>query len=184
MLFGLIFKTCVVLYENGDEVISMIFNASGTNNVNWFSQARLISSPWNDLKTSNGLQHFDIVGWYSRFFEVSGPYITCQNDSGWMIITGGSCEWETRVDVPGIQYSKLANNVSWNDYGKNHWERQLLNFPSTHFQNYLSETIVLQKPKQPVLPKTRVSSPQGQKPHFRNHRSYCGGLFVIRKQRK
>ena len=120
MLFGLIFKTRVVLYENGDEVVSMNFNASGTNNVNWFSQARLISSLWNDLKTSNGLQHFDIVGSWSRFFEVSGPYTTCQNDSGWMIITGGSCEWETRVDVPGIQYSKLANNVSWNDCGKNH----------------------------------------------------------------
>jgi len=110
-------ETRVVLYENGDEVVSMKFNASGTNNVNWFSQARLISSPWNGLKTSHGLQHFDIVGSWSRFFEVTGPYSICQNDSGWMIITGGSCEWETRVDIPGIQYSKLANNVSWNDYG-------------------------------------------------------------------
>ena len=72
----------MVLYENGDEVASMKFNASGTNRVNWFSQKNLVSSPWNDLKNASNLWRFNITGSSSRFFEISFPYGRCKYDSG------------------------------------------------------------------------------------------------------
>ena len=109
----------MVVYKNGNEVASMKFNATGTNSVNWFSQENLDSSPWNDLKNASNLQHFDITGSYSRFFEISGPYGECGDDSGWMIITGGSCNWETRSTKPGILYSELGSAVKWEADGKN-----------------------------------------------------------------
>ncbi|KAL9970508.1 hypothetical protein ACROYT_G022894 [Oculina patagonica] len=108
----------VVLYENGNEVVSLKFNAGGTNNLNWFSQENLISSPWSDLKTAANLQHFDLTGSYGRYIEISRPYSHCNTDSGWLVITSvNDCDWETRVPVQSIQYSKLGNSVVWNDYG-------------------------------------------------------------------
>ncbi len=109
----------MVLYENGNEVVSLKFNAGGTNNLNWFSQENLISSPWSDLKTAQNLQHFDLTGSYGRYIEISKPYSHCSTDSGWLVITSVTdCAWETRVPVQSIQYSKLGNSVVWDDYGK------------------------------------------------------------------
>ncbi|KAJ7340356.1 Saccharopine dehydrogenase [Desmophyllum pertusum] len=78
----------VVLYENGNELISLKFNASGTNNMDWFSQVNLISSPWSDLKTATNNNKFDIIGrLLDRYFELSGPYTGCDSDTGWLVIT-------------------------------------------------------------------------------------------------
>ena len=109
----------MVLYENGNEVASMKFNASSTNSVNWFTQKNLVSSPWNDLKNANYLGRFDITGAASRFFEINGPYNACYTDSGWMVITGRVCNWETRYTVPVILYSKLGSAVKWEVDGEN-----------------------------------------------------------------
>ena len=109
----------MVLYENGNEVFSMKFNASGTNSVNWFSQKNLVLSPWNDLKNGINVVHFDITGSHSRFFEITETYHgPCVGDSGWMIITGAGCSWETRYTKPGILYSKLGSAVKWEVDGK------------------------------------------------------------------
>ena len=114
----LAFQVRVVLYENGNEVVSMKFDASGTNRVTWFSQKNLVSSPWNDLKYANNLQHFDITGTSNRFFEISGPYGQCDSDYGWVTITGRDCRWETRYTQPGILYSKRGSAVKWEVDGK------------------------------------------------------------------
>lgn len=83
----------------------------------WFSLANLIWSPWNDLN-SNSLQHFRIVGDFSRYFEVSGHYGSCSTDTGWLIIASSTeCEWESRLAAPNIQYSKLKTRVDREDYG-------------------------------------------------------------------
>ena len=114
----LAFQVRVVLYENGNEVVSMKFDASGTNRVNWFSQKNLVSSPWNDLKYANNLQYFDITGSSNRFFEICGPYGHCHKDRGWVTITGRVCLWETRYTQPGILYSKRGGAVTWEVDGK------------------------------------------------------------------
>ena len=107
-----------MLYQNGHEVVSLKFNTTGTNNLDWFSQERLISSPWNDLKTAPQLQTFGIVGFFSRFFEITLSYNTCGFDAGWLIIVHTDCSWENRVPAQSIQFSKLSTAVTWSDYGK------------------------------------------------------------------
>ncbi|CAH3020667.1 unnamed protein product [Porites evermanni] len=46
----------VALYKNGNEVLSIVFNATNSDKENWFSADRVTFSPWEDL-TSN-LRHF------------------------------------------------------------------------------------------------------------------------------
>ena len=108
----------VVLYENGNEVLFLKFSANGTNRFNWFSQANLISSPWNDLKRATNLRHFDIIGSHSRSFEISASYGGCDHDYGWLSITAADCSWETRVVKPAPQYSKQTYKTNAKDYGK------------------------------------------------------------------
>ena len=111
----------MVFYENGVEVISLKFNATGTDNWNWFSQTNLISSPWNDLKTSSTAR-FGIIGPIvnDRYFEFSSaPYGRCATDSAWMIVTHHPvCAWDKRSPHPSIQYSKLATKAVLDDFGK------------------------------------------------------------------
>ena len=107
-----------MLYEKGNEVVALKLHASGTDRLDWFSQANLISSPWNDLTTAANLLIFNMTGYWSRYFEITKSYGGCSGDVGWLVITGGGCAWETRVAIPSIQYSKLGNAVVWDNYGK------------------------------------------------------------------
>lgn len=107
-----------MLYEEGNEVVSLKFNTTdGRKKVDWFSQANLISSPWNDLRAAANLLIFNITGEWNRYFEITKSYGGCSADVGWLVITGGGCPWETRTAIPSIQYSKLGNAVVWEDYG-------------------------------------------------------------------
>ena len=107
-----------MLYEKGNEVVSLKFKAAGTSKVDWFSQANLISSPWNDLTTAANLLIFDITGEANRYFEITKSYGGCGSDAGWLVITGAGCSWETRIAIPSIQYSKLGNAVVWENFGR------------------------------------------------------------------
>ena len=107
-----------MLYQNGNEVVCLKFNATDTNRLDWFSQENLISSPWNDLTSTADLLFFNMTGGWNRYFEISKSYGGCSSDVGWLVITGGDCPWETRVAIPSIQYSKLVNAVVWQDHGK------------------------------------------------------------------
>ena len=107
-----------MLYEKENEVISLKLNATGTNRLDWFSQANLISSPWNDLTSTANLLFFNMTGGWNRYFEITKSCGGCSADVGWLVITGGGCPWETRIAIPSIQYSKLGNAVVWENYGK------------------------------------------------------------------
>ncbi|XP_035685377.1 uncharacterized protein LOC118421981 [Branchiostoma floridae] len=54
-------KVKVVLETSGDEDVEMIFNGENTDKSSWFSQSRLLSSPWTDLP-----------GETANFFSVEG----------------------------------------------------------------------------------------------------------------
>ena len=98
----------------------MSFNAVGTNRRNWFSQAKLLSSPWTDLKTASHLQHFDITGSHKRYFEITHNYGGCDNDQGWLVVGNGECPWERdgSSNSSSIRFSKLRTETNWNHFGK------------------------------------------------------------------
>lgn len=105
----------MVLYENDVEVVSLESSAVGTNNLDWFSRANLISSPWLDLKTAPAV-NFGLFG--VRNFEVTGPYVGCNTEKGWLLVTNQFfCSWDDRAPKPSIQYSKLATASFMIDYG-------------------------------------------------------------------
>lgn len=104
-----------MLYNGATEVVSLTFNAIGTDKLNWFSQNNLVKSPWTDLKTK--LQAFGIIG-SDRIFEISGRYAGCSADYGWFLITRSYCLWETRLPQAIVFfYSKLDTSINWNQYG-------------------------------------------------------------------
>ena len=116
----LFFEVRVVLYKNGSEVLSMSFNAVGTNRLNWFSKAKLLSSPWTDLKTASILTHFDITGSYQRYFEITYQYGHCTGDVGWLVVGNGLCPWERHGSSKwsSIRFSNITRKTNWNHFSK------------------------------------------------------------------
>ena len=107
----------MVLYTKGTEVAALKFNASETNNLSWFSQDRLVQSPWIDLKNAPNPHRFSIHG-DIRNFEISDVYGGCPGDTGWFVITKiQHCSWEARPRIPSILYSKLETFVKWTENG-------------------------------------------------------------------
>ena len=124
------FEVRVVLYKNGSEVLSMSFNAVGTNRLNWFSKAKLLSSPWTDLKTASILTHFDITGSYQRYFEITYQYGECTGDVGWLVVGNGLCPWERHGSSKwsSIRFSNITRKTNWNHFSKR------FSFIKTRFQ--------------------------------------------------
>ena len=124
------FEVRVVLYKNGSEVLSMSFNAVGSDRLNWFSQAQLLSSPWTDLKTASTLRHFHITGSYERYFEITHNYGGCDNDQGWLVVGNGECPWERHgsSNSSSIRFSNITRKTNWNDFSKR------FSFIKTRFQ--------------------------------------------------
>ncbi|KAJ7333198.1 Saccharopine dehydrogenase [Desmophyllum pertusum] len=85
----------VALYKDDNELLSMVFNASNSDNENWFSKNRMIFSPWTDLKDEYAF-YFSIIGRYRRFFYISKPDATCSGDDGWLMSTYVGCAYESR----------------------------------------------------------------------------------------
>ena len=115
-----------MLYKAGTEVRFLMFNATGTSNINWFSQKQFISSSWTDLKTfhASRFQYFHIYGRrkVKRSFEITKKYEDCKKDSGWLVITSNTsepyCEWARRNKITSIVYSANTQSANFNNYGK------------------------------------------------------------------
>ena len=100
-------------------MLSMLFNAVGTDKLSWFSQAKLLSSPWSDLKTADVLQYFHITGSYKRYFEITHHYGSCPGDVGWLVVGNGLCPWERHgSNSLSIRFNKLKVSNNWNNFGK------------------------------------------------------------------
>nr|XP_058947475.1 uncharacterized protein LOC131775392 [Pocillopora verrucosa] len=109
----------VVIYKDSQQVTSLKFNATGTDNLNWFSHENLIYSPWSDLKMFPSV-NFGLLGPIvsDRFFEITGPYTGCETDIGWLVVTSHPvCPWDRRSPQPSIQYSKQRVASRMENYG-------------------------------------------------------------------
>ncbi|XP_022093382.1 uncharacterized protein LOC110980747 [Acanthaster planci] len=103
---------------NGSRV-ELIFNGTGSDILNWFTKDRLLSSPWEDLR-STLVNFFSIEGdtVTGRRFFINNYYGGCLGDRGWLIVVDSmtsGCNWERPPAYPVILYSKAAGYVSWED---------------------------------------------------------------------
>ena len=114
MIF-LITQARVVLYKGGNPVKQLTFNASGTDNVNWFQFDKLTENPWPDMALeARNRFHIEDTG-LQRSFIINSVYNDCPNDVGWMMITGTYCSWERPRNT--ILYSKGSVRNKWDNNG-------------------------------------------------------------------
>ena len=117
MMLCVPFQVRVSIFESQNEVLSIVFNATNSDNTNWFSASRVISSPWTDFVT-NPPALFSLNVPSDRPFYIATPLNTCGNDGGWLVVSSGPCAWEKRFPAPSILYSKLKTSTNWNVPGK------------------------------------------------------------------
>ncbi|KAL9952121.1 hypothetical protein ACROYT_G039330 [Oculina patagonica] len=109
----------VILYEGAVAKKELVFDASGTDKLNWFSVEKLTNSPWTDVKTEPR-NYFSIRGDCSgancRSFFINRNYDGCDVDAGWLVTAGGPwCSWETSASRRDrVLYSKLSTYTNWN----------------------------------------------------------------------
>ncbi|XP_078662610.1 uncharacterized protein LOC144906321 [Branchiostoma floridae x Branchiostoma belcheri] len=115
-------KVSLYSYKQGTEVRNLIFDGRNSDKLSWFSQERLISSPWTDLKTET-TNYFSIPGDtnpdYPRSFFINRNYGGCPEDNGWLVVVeDGVCEWETLDQpAPRILFSRKSTHVNWTTGG-------------------------------------------------------------------
>ncbi|XP_028415343.1 uncharacterized protein LOC114538367 [Dendronephthya gigantea] len=116
-------KVRVVLYSQTKEKLVLSFNASGTNNMDWFSVDRLQQPPWQDI-VSSPKNVFSIdgecLGNLCRSFFINSIYNGCPGDEGWFMVGSiARCAWEKRFPGNSFQYSKNdKTRVIWSQYDK------------------------------------------------------------------
>ena len=113
----------MVLYKQGEEKVVLRFNAANSTNINWFSEANVLESPWEDLLNTTK-NYFTIEGPCfesgCRDFHINHAYGSCPNDFGWLSIGNHhGCDWESRFAF-GVKliYSKIATHTNYNNYSK------------------------------------------------------------------
>ena len=112
----------MVLYEGGVVKKELVFDASGTDKLNWFSAEKLTTSPWTDV-TTEPRNYFTIQGDYHandagyRSFFINRSYAGCPWDFGWMVITQNEwCSWDSTYKNK-VLYSSLSTYNNWNSNG-------------------------------------------------------------------
>ena len=118
MYFSLWFQARVALYNNEfkTEILSLVFNATKSSKLNWFSRDRLTHSPWTDLYTERP-HFFSVEGALGRNFYIHRRHISCEQDFGWLAVTVSNCAWETRFPPRTVLYSNLTTVTHWIEYG-------------------------------------------------------------------
>ena len=114
------------LYESGNVVKELVFNATASQYSNWFEKARLKSTPWSDIWTEPQ-NHFNLYGFsvwpdttqQRRYFYINRNFGGCDVDRGWLVYTDhNGCGFEHGQRYSTVQYSKLSGSARMSDYGK------------------------------------------------------------------
>ena len=108
----------MALYNNESktEILSLVFNATKSSKLNWFSRDRLTHSPWTDLYNET-LSGFSVGGSRDRNFYIFKSRGGCSQDFGWLVVTFNLCAWETRFSSRTVLYSNRTTFINWSDYG-------------------------------------------------------------------
>ncbi|KAK0068118.1 lymphocyte antigen 75 [Biomphalaria pfeifferi] len=102
------------LYTQGQTVLTLLFNATGSNSTNWFSYSRLIQSPFTDLTWPPAI--FSSTGYPNtrRIFCITNAtsFIDCTQKS-WLLVedtVDTTCSWTSGATktFPRFQYSKSS----------------------------------------------------------------------------
>lgn len=109
-------EVAFTFYKSGQLKTYVIFDGAGSDNVNWFTQARMRSSSWTDIK--GHAQFLSIIGDgnMERHFFINHNYGGCNADSGWTIAVdqhGRPCGWESTGTYPLFLYSKTTHHENW-----------------------------------------------------------------------
>ncbi|RUS72374.1 hypothetical protein EGW08_019872 [Elysia chlorotica] len=104
----------------GQMVKNVVFNARGSNYINWFEANRVVSSSWVDLKTATH-NYFSIAGHDSpnrsfRKFYISHLYNSCAGDVGWFAVsdmTNAVCPWEVSAAIPLFRFAPGNTMAKW-----------------------------------------------------------------------
>ena len=121
MYHSLWFQARVALYSNNEpksEILSLVFNATNSSNVNWFSRDRLTHSPWPNL-FNESLLIFNLQGCCGRTFYITKSHGGCPLDFGWLLVSFKDCAYESRLPQTTVMYSNRTNYTNWNSYGEN-----------------------------------------------------------------
>ncbi|CAH1244449.1 PKD1 [Branchiostoma lanceolatum] len=113
----------MVVLESASGDVTLTFDGQNTDKYSWFSESRLMSSPWTDLDTEQ-INTFSIHDESSqRSFVISRSDADCETASGWLSVgeagLSATCTWEQTSDndVPAILYSTGSNNIAWSAGG-------------------------------------------------------------------
>ncbi|EDO46367.1 predicted protein [Nematostella vectensis] len=100
-------EVLILVYKNGVADLQLKFNATGSDNTNWYQKSRLLESPWTDLVS--GLlvpTKFVLIGCCSRMFYTMSGEGGCDNDMGWLMVAATACHYELNHKLNTIIYSK------------------------------------------------------------------------------
>ncbi|XP_019623983.1 PREDICTED: non-neuronal cytoplasmic intermediate filament protein isoform X4 [Branchiostoma belcheri] len=106
----------VVLYKDNEEVLVLRFDAEGTNKSDWYSQDRLIESPFIDLSPDKKANGFSFQG--QRDGKIARTmFIDGGVDHGWFVVIDkpDNAPWAKKAAVPHFLYSTTDQCVNWND---------------------------------------------------------------------
>ncbi|XP_033126062.1 uncharacterized protein LOC117124046 [Anneissia japonica] len=110
-------KVKVALYEDGSEVMHMLFDGVGSNHMSFFQNQNLIFSPWSDLHSSQ-TNFFSIDGHEraSRRWYINKSHGGCSNDNGWFLVKPGiqvDCQYEECIVYPCFIYNSMETVQTW-----------------------------------------------------------------------
>jgi len=112
-----------VVYKEDQRVANIIFNGKGTDNMNWFTESRILSSTWTDMTVDHTKNYMSIHGdqetgvW--RPFYINKGYGGCPNDVGWFVAVDrhDKCAWANgpspSPSFPRFLYSSLNQETNW-----------------------------------------------------------------------
>ncbi|XP_046560735.1 CUB and sushi domain-containing protein 1-like [Haliotis rubra] len=102
-----ILEVLVVLSKSGKSYYFK-FNGKGTNRMNWFSKAKLISSSWYKI-TKQTFNRFAIKFYTYRRWYINRSWRGCRSDSGWMLVKdtarNGPCGYDKIKKFPVVRFS-------------------------------------------------------------------------------
>jgi len=110
-------QVAFVVFKDGKRVAHVIFDASGTDNQNWCTDKKIVSSSWADI-TNTSKNYFSLGGDQNlqrRLFMNHG-YGGCPNDVGWFVAVDRSnvpCQWEKTGTFPLFLYATKNTMTNW-----------------------------------------------------------------------